>query len=391
MNCFGTKGTLSAAALLLASTSLATAGGVERNAFTTGILFEAGTYVELGYSFTAPDVTGRAVALPGAPPSGDVAPSYGFTTLSFANEVNDRLTFSLVLDAPIGADVAYGASPGYPFAGSTAELRSSQITAAARYEITENVSFYGGLRAARVWGDAYVTTDVGGLGFSYILDDAQSDTGYGYMIGAAYEVPEIALRVALTYFSEVDLEFDSREALAGAGVSEAALAGIAGPSNFGITLPDSILLEAQSGIAEGTLLFGSVRWVDWSEFTITPNLYPLTLVPAVTVGGDLAFYGGDSFTYSLGVARQLNENWTVLGSALYENANGGFVGNLGPTDGRTALSVGARYTTGPVVISGGLQYSWLGDAQTAFGPVQPLASFTDNTAVSATLRIGYRF
>lgn len=378
-----------ASAALLATTALAQAGGIERNAFTTAILFEQGTYVELGYSFASPDVSGvqdetlSGTSVAGSR-TGNVAPSYGFATLSYANQINERLTFSLVVDAPIGADVSYATGTGYGFAGSEAELRSQQITAAARYELTDRVSVFGGLRAVQVQGEAYVTTPA----FSYILDDAESDTGYGYMVGAAYEIPDIALRVALTYFSEVDLDFSSREFLAGPGVDRATLAGLAGSSNFGITLPDSVLLEAQSGVAEGTLVFGSIRWVDWSEFTITPNQYP---DGAGGVGGDLAFYGGDTITYTLGAARVLNENWTVLGSVLYEEGNGGFVGNLGPTDGRTAVSVGARYTQGAVSISGGLQYSWIGDAQTAFGPFRPVASFTDNDALSASIRVGYRF
>jgi long-chain fatty acid transport protein len=374
-----------ASAALLATTALAQAGGIERNAFTTAILFEQGTYVELGYTLSTPDVSGDAVAGIGGAPSGEVAPSFGFATLSYANQINERLTFSLVVDAPVGADVSYATGTGYPFEGSEAELRSHQITAAARYELTDRVSVFGGLRAVRVHGEAYVTAP----GFSYILDDAESDTGYGYMVGAAYEIPDIALRVALTYFSEVDVDFTSREALTPFDdVPPAVLAAAAVPSNFGITLPDSVLLEAQSGVAEGTLVFGSIRWVDWSEFTITPNFYP---DGAGGVGGDLAFYRGDTITYTLGAARVLNENWTVLGSVLYEEGNGGFVGNLGPTDGRTALSIGARYTQGAVSISGGLQYSWIGDAQTAFGPFQPVASFTDNDALSASLRVGYRF
>jgi long-subunit fatty acid transport protein len=377
-----------ASAALLASTTLAHAGGVERNAFTTAILFETGNYVELGYTYGSPDVTGQAIGAIGGQATGDMSPSFGFTTLSFSSQLNDRWTFALVYDEPIGADVEHFTGTGFPFAGSKAELRSDQLTAALRYEVNENVSVFGGLRAVRSSGDAYVTTNVGGAGFSYLLDDAESDTGYGYMIGAAYEIPDIALRVSLTYFSEVDVDFDSREIVAGPGVSEAALAALAGPSRFDMTLPDSLLLEAQSGVAEDTLVFGSIRWVDWSEYTITPNLYP-SGVPGVP--GDLAFYNGDIFTYTLGVARRLNENWAVLGSLLYENGNGGFVGNLGPTDGRTALAVGARYTNGPVVISGGVQYNWLGDAETAFGAIRPVATFTDNDALTASLRIGYRF
>lgn len=101
-----------ASTALMASTALAQAGGIERNAFTTGILFETGNYVELGYSFVSPDVRGQEVAAVGGDASGDVAPSYGFATLSYATAINDRLTAALVYDAPIGADVAYVFHPG---------------------------------------------------------------------------------------------------------------------------------------------------------------------------------------------------------------------------------------------------------------------------------------
>ena len=78
---------------------------------------------------------------------------------------------------------------------------------------TDNISVFGGLRAAQRLGRCLCDARTPrGPTFSYLLDDAQSDTGYGYMLGAAYEIPDIALRVALTYFSEIDVDFDAREA-----------------------------------------------------------------------------------------------------------------------------------------------------------------------------------
>jgi long-chain fatty acid transport protein len=47
-----------ASAALLASTALAQAGGLDRNQLGTGVLFEEGTYAELGYSFVNPTVSG---------------------------------------------------------------------------------------------------------------------------------------------------------------------------------------------------------------------------------------------------------------------------------------------------------------------------------------------
>lgn len=362
-----------ATAALLATTAIAQAGGVERNAFTTGILFEEGNYVELGYTFVNPSVSGALNPPAPAVGSGDMAASYGFATLSYHNDITDDFSLSVVVDAPIGADVSYPGPLGYPFALSEAELRSNQISIIARYELSDRFSVYGGLRMAEASGTIWVNAP----GLSYSLE-ADSDIGYGYMIGAAYEIPDIALRVALTYFSEIDLSLSGLSGIA-AGPTAAPPATVI-PTNFEITLPDSLLLEAQSGIAEGTLLFGSIRWVDWSEFDITPGNYP---------PGALVSYADDTITYTLGMARRLNDDLVLLGSVNYEAQNGGFASNLGPTDGRLGVSVGARYEVNNWVLSGGVNYTWIGDANTQAGAFT--TTFNDNTAVGAGIRIGYRF
>jgi len=41
-----------------------------------------------------------------------------------------------------------------------------------------------------------------------------------------------------------------------------------------IKTPQSVNLEFQTGIAKVTLLFGSVRWVDWTAFNIFPADFP---------------------------------------------------------------------------------------------------------------------
>lgn len=368
--------TTTAIAALLATTTLASAGGIERNGFTTGILFEEGNYVELGFTYVSPDVSGALNAPAPAVPSGDMSESYSYYQFSYHNDLTDQFSISVVVDEPIGADVAYpGPYGAYPFALSTAELNSHQLTIAGRYEVTDNISVYGGLRAVQVDGEIFVSTPL----FSYALN-AESDTGFGYMVGAAYEMPEIALRVALTYFSEVDLTMTGAQGVAGAAPTPPPTTI---PANFEITLPDSILLEAQSGVNESTLVFGSLRWVDWSEFDITPGSYP-------TPSGALVSYDNDSFTWTLGAARRLSEDLVLLASVNYETDYGGFSSNLGPTDGRLGVGIGARYTLDQWELSGGINYTWIGSADTNINP-PVTATFNDNYAVGAGVRIGYRF
>jgi long-chain fatty acid transport protein len=382
-----------ATAALLSTTAIAQAGGLDRNQTTTSILFESGTYVELGYTSVSPSVSGALAA--NGTPSGDISPSFGYATLGYHHDINDTLSFSLIVDAPYGADVSYPgtvASTLYPFAGSRAEVRSQQVTAALRYQLTENFSAYGGLRALRLQGEADVTAattavNVPGLGlvpagFNYTLR-AESDWEYGYMLGAAYEMPEIAMRVALTYFSEIEATLTGTEGFnTGIGLNQPVPAANIAPTSFKVTMPQSVLVEAQSGIAEGTLLFGSVRWTDWEGFQIRPNRYP---------AGSLVSYTDDVWTWNIGLGRRVSEDLALSATLGYEAEQDGFSGNLGPTDGRLSIGLGAEYTVGAMSIAGGVQYSMIGDAQTAGAGNTLLANFNNNDALAVGIRIGYQF
>ncbi|MCR9067438.1 MAG: hypothetical protein NXH79_01220 [Rhodobacteraceae bacterium] len=185
-------------------------------------------------------------------------------------------------------------------------------------------------------------------------------------------MPEIALRVALTYNSQIVHTFTGTDGL-----------NVVGPAatNFQTTIPESWMLEAQSGIAEDTLLFGSIRYVDWSDFQICPTNFP---VP----GGCLTNLSNDTVTYTAGLGRRFTDSWSGAVTVLREPQVGGNASNLNPTDGRTALGLAVTWENEQFEVTGGLQYSWLDDT----GPLAATTGvFTDNTAVSAGLRVGIRF
>jgi long-subunit fatty acid transport protein len=280
--------------------------------------------------------------------------------------------------------VDYGASdaPTYLYnttalgaTGSQAEINSQQLTAALRYELDGGFSVYGGLRAVSADGEVSL--------FNGYTMDADGSTELGYMLGAAYQRPDIALRVALTYYSATTHTFDAVEA----GSFD---------TQFETTIPQQILLEAQTGVAEGTLVFGSIRWTEWTEFDITPDVFSDGLPDGAFGPNSLVDYDNDTWTYTIGGARALTENLALLGSLTYEAEQDGFSGNLGPTDGRTSVGIGARYTQGPFRITAGINYSWIGDAETeAPSLVAPagtqFATFEDNDSIGFGLRVGYSF
>lgn len=359
-----------ASAALLASTAWAHAGGVERSGQSMAILFEDGTYAELSYSHVDPSVSGTAGG--GAVASGDMAAAYNSVELRYHNRVSDALSFALIIDNPIGADVAYPGGTGYPFAGANGSIDSQAVSALVRYRMETGWSIYGGLRAVSAKGKVALPT--------YGLT-ADGSTEMGYTLGAAYEIPEIALRVSLSYQSQTKHDFTGTETYLVPALG-------ALPTAFSVTIPKSWTLEAQTGVAPGTLVFGSARWVDWTAFRIQGDN---GLAPSPV----LVDYDKNTTTYTLGAARRLNEQLALLASISHEPKSGGFSGNLGPTDGRTSIALGARYDTGPWRISGGVSYARVGDAQTEAPAPAPagtlLGSFTDNSAFGLGLRIGYSF
>ncbi len=342
-------------AALMLTTTAAYAGGIDRSGQSIGAAFEEGTYVELSYGMVQPSVTGTFThPLAGELGSGNVAPSYSNVGLAFKTDIDEKVSLAIIIDQPFGADVAYDTA-GYPLTGTSANVSSTAITALGRYKFNENLSVHFGPRYLTAKG--HYTAVVGGV--PQYASVYSSGSGTGYVAGVAYERKDIAMRVALTYGSAIDLELD----------------GSVGDMNA--KMPKSVNLDFQSGVAANTLVFGSVRWAEWSEGHITD-----------TLAGELVSWDEDVVTYTLGVGRKFSDTFSGALSVSYEDKQGGAASNLSPTDGYTSVSVGGTYIMGNgVELTGGVRYIMPGDATTeTIG-----ASFTDNSAVAVGLKIAYTY
>lgn len=355
------KRSLMTATALTALAGTAFAGGVERSTQSVAILFEQGQYAEISYGQFSPDISGTF----SGQQSGDMSDTYSTYSLGFKMDIGDRMAIALILDQPIGADVSYPSGTLYPLTGATAELTSNAVTALLRYKFANNVSVYGGLRYQTVQGEVSLPTVA-----IYTLETNQ-DSEFGYVVGVAWEKPEIAARIALTYNSAITHTLDATETSAGPS----------GEGSFETEVPQSLNLEFQTGIAKDTLLFGSVRWQEWSAFVIDPPVYQL-LVPT----NPLVSYANDRITYSLGIGRRFNENWSGAVTVGYEPQDGEDTGNLQPTDGYASIGLAATYTRDNLKITAGVRYVDIGDATTNIG-----GSFEENEGVGFGLRVGYSF
>ncbi|MEO9573743.1 MAG: outer membrane protein transport protein [Tateyamaria sp.] len=367
---------LATSAVLLGATA-ASAAGVERTNQSVAPLFENGRYLEFSYAHISPDTSGvGGLVTPGAQ-SGDLTPSYNQFGFAYKADINEKFSYSLIYDQPYGADVDYPTGTGYFAQGSTAFFDSDALTAVLRYKMPNQFSVYGGLRYQVISAAAVVpfVTAVPGVTPPYEAN-ADSDGAVGYLVGASYEMPEIAMRVSLTYQSSIEHELDTIESsVLGSGVA----------STTKIETPQSLTLDFQSGIAKDTLLFGSVRWVEWSSFEIAPEQY------VALVGSPLVFFDDDRITWTLGLGRRLNDQWSVAGSVSYEETTGSPTGNLGPTDGFTSVALSAIYTKGNMKVTTGVRFIDIGDANTRVGGAVPGGIFEDNDAIAFGIKIGYNF
>ncbi len=347
---------IASAAAAVLGTSGAIAGGLDRSGQSIAVLFEEGTLFTATLGYAMPTVSATASAL-----TGNIAEPYATVGFAFKHAVTDQIDMALIMDQPFGADVSY---KGLLTGAADATLDTTAFTLMARYKINENFSVHAGLRAQQAAASVSLPLVLG------YAADLKSDFALGYVVGAAYEVPEIAARVALTYNSAISNDFTGTEGILG-GV----------PSAFTTDTPQSVNLEFQTGIAAGTLLFGSVRWVDWSSFAFSPTNYPLN---------PLASFGADTYSAELGIGRQFTEKFAASITLGYEAATGGVFSNLGPTDGYWSVGAGGRYKLSDAFeLGGGVRYVKIGDANG--GTLTAGSPFSGNYALGLGLKLTSRF
>ena len=259
-------------------------------------------------------------------------------------------------------------------------MNSTTYPALLRYKFDNNVSVHGGIRGSRAEGEVTLSGAAYGplSGYNVKLDGAW---GVGWVAGVAYEVPDIAARISLTYNSPVEHEFDTTESSAFAQLD----------SKTKVKTPRSWTLEGQTGIAADTLLFGSIRWVNWSEFRVNPQVLVAAPPSGFGIDGGLVELE-DTTTYTIGVGRKFTEAWSGSVSFSYEPDGDDLVSPLAPTNGRKGVTLAAIYTMDRIKVTTGINYTRLGDAYAETGtPDVARARMSDNHAWGVGMRIGYQF
>lgn len=371
---------LLASGITMLSNSLAIAGGWESSALSTSFLYEKGGenggYAEVAFGSRDYEITDSATAPNVASaPSSSAVKDQSATTISFKYAVTDEISlgFSRYKQGSIQLDYS-GAGSAAAAALPVVDLTINANVLMGKYSFNENISVLAGVKQTVV-EDAIATifqSVPAALGGPYGTTSVSGDSELGYVYGASYSRDDIALRVELTAETSTDLVLAS---------SNPSVAGQPATGNTNASTPDYLNLYVQSGIAEDTLAFGSIRRANWSENQI--YVYPH--------GGTATSSFDDSTTYNLGVGRKFSENFS--GSISYSTEPEGSSASdshLSITNGYRGITVGGKYTRDNMSITAGYNYTQLGDV-TLSNATLGSSSFSDNTVTGFGVRLGFSF
>ena len=279
--------------------------------------------------------------------------------------------------------------------GTNVEVRSESITAIMGMKLgaTKNFQIYGGPVAQRVQADVKLRGSAYGPATGY-TSHISPDQDYGYILGASYSKPEIALKAALTYRSEIDHDMNISETYPLAGLLAGNPAAATQTNTMEITTPKSVNFDFQTGVNPTTLATAKVRWVPWGDFKITPPLYNEVSKNNSAYRPDglaLVEYDEDQWQVELGVAKRLAPALAVSGTVGWDSGAGDPTTSLGPVDGYYSVGLGAKYNVTPEwAVSAGGKYLWFGDAKGQLPTKQIVGDFQDNDGYILGVKLSYQ-
>lgn len=386
------------AILLTTIPTITLAAGLERSNQSITAFLQPGNYAEAGISGVVPHVSGKDNSQHRV---GNMADSYIVPNAALKVQATDHISLGLIYDQPFGGDSTYqidGSDFSTATESTTVDVNTNNLTLLAGYQPNENWNFYGGA----VWQTVEADISLRGNAYSLLSGydiKLKNEDAWGWLAGFAYSKPEIGLRAAITYRSEIEHNARSQETsnlpyyagLLGPGSEMLSYLGNVNSTVQAVT-PQSVNLDFQTGITKKTLATANVRWVHWDQFKVTPDLLATATSMLPGVGKqNLIDYKEDQWSINLGLSHKFTDKWAASAGVGWDSGAGNPITILGPTHGYWSVGLGGQYSPTPsTFIQGGVKYFGLGDAkaQTA-GQIK--GSFEDNYAIGYGVKIGYKF
>ena len=338
--------------LIIFLSSNSFAGGLEVSRQNNMILFSEGKTVNFSTRQTSSTVTDNLYT---SLDSQSIIKKLNLMSAAFKSDYNENISYAFEMYEPMASTLQYPATIGGVPADQKAFLRTQALSFTSKYNLS-NSGF--GLVAE----ERQLTIKRSTLNINPAQGDLVTtpDSGIGYVAGVSYEMPEIALKVLLTQAPGIDIVVPTT--VVGSGT---------------VSQPSFTTLEFETGIANNTLMFGSIHQGEHASAQVKLN----------GIGAISSFTDGEK--YNIGVGRKFSEK--LSGSFSYTTEEGSSATGtslLSPTNGTDTYSIGVNYVTESVDVAFGYAMSSFGDkaVTTAYGT----GNFTNNDATTTGLRVKFK-
>ncbi|SLJ84709.1 outer membrane protein transport protein [Psychrobacter sp. DAB_AL43B] len=401
---------LSCALAALSLTSLAGAAGLDRSGQPSEDFSSSGTIAYISAYQISPDISGKESNGDNIPDIGEKYEGYGY---GVKTDINDRFSVGVFYDQPLGAKILYQGDNSLTNINAVNNDRKQTVVDVSTDNFTgllgvnlganNNFKIYGGPVLQKIEGELAINSKNPALAAvnGYTLNIPKNEA-YGYMVGAAYVKPEIGLKAAITYRSEIDHDVNYAESMpyiigVNTQLPPALRLEPTQTKEKELTTPKSVNIDFQTGLNATTLLTAKARWVPWSGFNITPPLLDENGVALNALQGKvvdevrLLEYDKDSYMLEVGLGKRLTPKFAVSGSIGWDSGAGNPVSPLGPTEGYYSVGLGAKYNLTPEwAVSAGAKYLMLGDAEGLLASSgTKIGQFEDNDAYLVGLKLSY--
>ena len=359
--------------------------------------------------------------------SGNILEDINRPQLGFRYHPVANMTCAAQYEQPFGAEVGYADDTlayAHPLDNSQSVsapistlYESESLTFACGYDLalsTGKVTVFGGPKIQEVKGafDEDLSHSPLATGESDNLTvSLDGGAEVGYIMGAAYSIPEIALRASVLYHSQIDYSAKGTIAANIPGFTSFVTSGTA--QTF---TPQTVEIALQSGIAENTLAFVKMRWSEYGKLTTLKvkgdestkaqnglsleQIIGLNAATDALINPEVSMFSNDTFDYSIGLGRKLNEDLTLgasfsgsikLGGKSADTPLGADSTSLRlPGDTAHTVSFGGEYTVIPKLkLNGGFAYTFIDEyrVETVSGSYR--AEFGKTEATSFQMGLSY--
>ncbi|AVF08398.1 outer membrane protein transport protein [Acinetobacter baumannii] len=343
--------------------------------------------------------------------TGDIAESTQFYTAAIKLQLTDRLGFGVLYDQPFSADIKYPARSNnsyfdndISYEGTSVKANTQNLSLLFGYSPYQHFQIYGGPVYQTVKANVALRGNAYTQAFNGYNAKFKQQGEVGWLLGGSYQLPDIALKAAITYRSKIKYQFQVEEDIFGEPLK------LVENEKTKLETPASLNIDFQTGISEKSLVYTNLRWVNWKEFETRPPQYGALseiLMKELTNGEyiqgfKLDSYQNDQYSATLGIAHQFTEKWSTSTDVSWDSGTGNPASTMGPIKGSWSLGLGVQFNPAKnYFITGSLKYFWLGDTKTEDGTyylpiegIKPYAeqeNFKNNQAIAYGLKFGYWF